>query len=1264
MLEDASVKNGMLRQDLQHERMVPPRRVIKARLVIVALSAFASGPQLKNLKRRKHMKRTLKRSLATVLSVLMVVTSMTAVLALFAGAYNTGDAVVTGDFVKVNHNLTATQTDYITADNITNYANSMNDGITADPDGGFSYGAPWYAFYLSNDNSKYTIDPATHTGYATFDLGAAKPISEVAMQVAPAIGTASSIKAYVSDDNATWEEVATLTYEGTAIQTISAVFETEIVAQYWRFEFVTDGMFFMVSEIMVYEYKAAEKANIGSINAYDWTANLPIILAYGRDKTVETAVGGNWFAWWIKIKAEWSQDDHAFVVNAIDGAPGTESHDYETWTLGEKEVILLANSGNVDAASYAAASALAVGDKLYLYGFDFTNASVNNLSTEADGVYTSSVYFYTQMAVEDGAYDVPDVVYPGYFTDVDVPEFATVENIIDDTTVITHDYAANTSYPGDIADGIAPDSGYTTDWRSYPNGTTSTLFDLGAERSDIGGVRVYLWPANQSGIVPPDAINVYASCDNVSYALMGTFDLSDPFYSEKSSETIWAELKFEKFLNARYIKIEFVNNASFCFVGEIEICAMEEISVQYFTTTYEYSTSSINLISYAMADILDDCNANLKTHEYWNFAQVEWNAATSTYQVAGVYTAEAGKDFGDLAVPKYGFIIGAHASGGDEAAEAFAAFIASLSEGDDLYLYGADLVELTEVGTAIPDAYITTSPVAGETAYRPEVIPLYTSVGFAASDSTLFVRITKEDGTVLSTLQDVAAYIRGIEVGDQTDYNYYYVITVDADDVVTGTYYVLGRDNEGGLKGEIEIPEGGYAIGLNAGSSYAAEFQEFVVGDSVVLYGVDLDELAQNPGATIVEDDPATEDVDESSVTASTIDISGAFFARGHVHTWETIVLEPTCTADGYTYDKCSTCGEIVIDESTRVGMTGHDESGEILTKEPTCVDEGYDYRICGNCNEELVIEGTSVPATGNHTYGEGIAVNTKFLQKTCEVCSGVIYTDNDGNVAKDIVVSHRNAYNWGTYEAMIITGEGKTVTEVIGQSPLWWTVTVIQNVDGVYRAVGFYQNVAEVSTVTVPADGFLLYTFETNSAHAYANGGGLQGHYFLPIIDVEATAPFAVDPSVAAPDHIYAIEAPAADMTGYNAAKAAAEALNADDYTPETWAILEAALAVDVSNKKEYEQAAVDAATSAINAAVLGLEDAVADVVFGDIDGNGEFDGNDLVLARQVDAAMIEIDQALLDAIEVSGDGIFDGADVVLMVQMDAGFIDAWPAE
>ena len=165
-----------------------------------------------------------------------------------------GNDILTGDITKNNVNLGSKWLDKLECEKVAGYSGLLNDGVTAADGGAFSYGAPWYAYYI---NGEFTTlaDPANRLGRATFDLGSSKPVSEIAMQVAPGNG-ASSIKVYASLNNVNWLEIGELTYKGSdfAIETINLVFDKEIEARYFKVEMVTTGMFFMVSEIMIYQY--------------------------------------------------------------------------------------------------------------------------------------------------------------------------------------------------------------------------------------------------------------------------------------------------------------------------------------------------------------------------------------------------------------------------------------------------------------------------------------------------------------------------------------------------------------------------------------------------------------------------------------------------------------------------------------------------------------------------------------------------------------------------------------------------------------------------------------------------------------------------------------------------------------------------------------------------------------------------------------------------------------------------------------------------
>lgn len=120
---------------------------------------------------------------------------------------------------------------------------------------------------------------------------------------------------------------------------------------------------------------------------------------------------------------------------------------------------------------------------------------------------------------------------------------------------------------------------------------------------------------------------------------------------------------------------------------------------------------------------------------------------------------------------------------------------------------------------------------------------ILTHAGFAVGDSTILVRLGE-----LDTVAEVAAALRGLDLTDaeqaeKADYNYYYAITVDADGNVVEVNYELGRP--AGVKSDMVIPEGGYAILVNAQNEEAANFKTIEVGQKIVLTSVDLEALAE-----------------------------------------------------------------------------------------------------------------------------------------------------------------------------------------------------------------------------------------------------------------------------------------------------------------------------------------------------------------------------------------------------------------------------------
>lgn len=112
-----------------------------------------------------------------------------------------------------------------------------------------------------------------------------------------------------------------------------------------------------------------------------------------------------------------------------------------------------------------------------------------------------------------------------------------------------------------------------------------------------------------------------------------------------------------------------------------------------------------------------------------------------------------------------------------------------------------------------------------------------------------------------------------------------------------------------------------------------------------------------------------------------------------HPETYEWVEFEQSCTQDGYTYDRCVICDEIV--EQHIFEKTGHSYS---VTKvvEPRCNSKGYSVYTCSNCGDSYISDYKD--ATGIHTYVSSIVQATAdhqgFTKHTCKVCGDTYATD------------------------------------------------------------------------------------------------------------------------------------------------------------------------------------------------------------------------------------------------------------------------------
>ena len=116
-----------------------------------------------------------------------------------------------------------------------------------------------------------------------------------------------------------------------------------------------------------------------------------------------------------------------------------------------------------------------------------------------------------------------------------------------------------------------------------------------------------------------------------------------------------------------------------------------------------------------------------------------------------------------------------------------------------------------------------------------------------------------------------------------------------------------------------------------------------------------------------------------------------------HIHDYTAVapvVVEPTCTEDGYVEHICIH-GDSYRDVLPNLG--GHIPEGETQIVAPTCTEEGYTLTSCTRCGEGVPSE--FVPATGH-----------SFTDDVCTVCGAPKRApgdldDTEGVTTNDVVV-------------------------------------------------------------------------------------------------------------------------------------------------------------------------------------------------------------------------------------------------------------------
>ncbi len=201
-------------------------------------------------------------------------------------------------------------------------------------------------------------------------------------------------------------------------------------------------------------------------------------------------------------------------------------------------------------------------------------------------------------------------------------------------------------------------------------------------------------------------------------------------------------------------------------------------------------------------------------------------------------------------------------------------------------------------------------------------------------------------------------------------------------------------------------------------------------------------------------------------------------------------------------------------------------------------------------------------------------------------------------------------------------------------------------NTDKLYRIDLANGARTEVGDLGYNANYTQTMEFDPNSGLLYWASCGPTAPYSLRVVDISTAISFVIGNvecstglEMAGLFAFYAM----ADYTAYNDAVKRAEALNKNGYTPETWALLEEALAVDVSGLRKSEQKRVSDAAKAIINAIDSLETIA---MLGDVNGDNYIDSTDYFIAKRIVLGTFKSDDDLVSRGDIDRNGSIDTSD------------------
>lgn len=125
-----------------------------------------------------------------------------------------------------------------------------------------------------------------------------------------------------------------------------------------------------------------------------------------------------------------------------------------------------------------------------------------------------------------------------------------------------------------------------------------------------------------------------------------------------------------------------------------------------------------------------------------------------------------------------------------------------------------------------------------------------------------------------------------------------------------------------------------------------------------------------------------------------------------HVHTYEDVVVDPTCTDAGYTIHTCTDpeCGYVMHDTIIAPSEDYHNFVHS-ETIDPTCTEDGYDVLVCEHCDEQM----TDNPKKAK---GHKMSAWTETKTPTCTEIGEEVRSCQNCDLTEARDVSSRHTYD------------------------------------------------------------------------------------------------------------------------------------------------------------------------------------------------------------------------------------------------------------